>query len=98
MRKGAASGMLSIRTLLGASDASMSNLVKIELELSEAEWLELMEAIATKARIVREGAYGDFDPLDGFDPEDWALQLEALHRKISDIVEEHESRRTDLAL
>lgn len=86
--------MLSTRTFLGAGGVSMSNLVKIELELSEAEWLELIEALSTKARIVREGAYGEFDPLDGFDPEDWALQLEALHRKISDVVEEHERNDT----
>lgn len=69
----------------------MLNIIKMELELTESEWLELLEALATKARIVRDGAFGDFDPLDGFDPEEWASQLEALYQKLTDLMEKHDT-------
>lgn len=61
--------------------------VKVELELTENEWDELVEAVASKARLVRDRHYGDFDPLDGFDPDDWARQLEELHLKLQDKLE-----------
>ncbi len=64
--------------------------MKIELDLTEEEWTELVEAVASKAVLVRSGHYGDFDPLDGFDPDHWAAQLEALHRKLSDRLEREE--------
>ena len=64
-------------------------LVKLELELRESEWEELIEAVATKAKMVRDGAYGDFDALDGFDPDTWAATLEELFTKISDKLEKH---------
>lgn len=83
--------MLSMKTFRAhANERGMLNFIKVELELTESEWMEVLEAIATKARFVREGAFGDFDPLDGFDPDEWASQLEGLYRKLSDIVERTE--------
>ena len=63
------------------------DLVKVELELTEGEWDELVEAVASKALLVRNRHYGDFDPIDGFDPDDWARQLENLHNKLQDKLE-----------
>lgn len=75
------------RTFKGGE--TMQQSVKLELELRESEWEEVVEALATKARMVRSGDYGDFDALDGFDPDVWATTLEALFIKISDKLEKH---------
>jgi hypothetical protein len=60
------------------------DLVKVELELTEEEWEDLIAAVASKARFVRDRHYGDFDPIDGFDPDDWARKLDELHNKLQD--------------
>lgn len=64
--------------------------VKLELSLTEGEWIDLTEALTFKARLVKEGYYGDFDPHDGFDPDHVARDLEALSQKIQDRLDEAE--------
>lgn len=62
-------------------------MVRVELELSESDWEELIGAVASKALLVRGRHYGDFDPMDGFDPDEWATRLEVLHQKLEDLLE-----------
>jgi uncharacterized membrane protein len=56
----------------------------VAASLVAAEWEEVLGAIASKIVAVRGGVYGEFDPVDGFDPEEWAKDLETIFRKLEE--------------
>lgn len=68
-------------------------MAKVELELSEGEWVELISAVSSKAYLVRERHYGDFDPMSGFDPDKWAATLDAIKQTLEQAWTGEESDR-----
>lgn len=60
--------------------------MKIELDLTESQWCELANAVASKATLVERGDYGDADPEDGFDPDAWAAELNGIYNIVSRVL------------
>lgn len=56
----------------------------ISIDLTESQWCEVANAVASKVVRVRNGDYGDEDHADGFDPEAWAEELESAYNRIAD--------------
>ena len=57
--------------------------MKVTLDLTKVEWCEVANAVSSKANDVRRGRYGEPDPIDVFDPEEWANELDAAYNKIA---------------
>lgn len=63
----------------------MSNeLITLTISLTRDEWGELLEALYSKANLIRNGDYGEEDML-GFKPEDWAKELGRIEAEITAI-------------
>jgi len=56
---------------------------KITLDLTKSEWEEVANAVMNKANDIRRKRYGDKEPEDDFDPEEWAKELESAYAKIT---------------
>jgi hypothetical protein len=73
----------------------MSN-QSVSVELEESEWEEVLAAVNSKAHLVRNRHYGDFDPIDGFDPDEWGSRLEEIYNKLQDKLETSDSAKGSL--
>jgi hypothetical protein len=56
--------------------------VEVILTLTESQWCELANAIATKIDRVRRCEYEDMD--DEHDPEAWVKELESIYNRVAD--------------
>jgi hypothetical protein len=63
--------------------------ITFPITLNASEWCELANAVAGKAAAVRLGNYGGRDPIDGFDPDAWAVELEGIYDKLSKVLEKN---------
>lgn len=61
--------------------------MKVELDLSQEEWIELTEAVYSKHLLVERGDYGEVDEEEGFDKDIWAKQLLTIYNKLTAVLD-----------
>jgi len=61
--------------------------VELTLKLQLDEWCELANAVESKSRIVERGDYGEANEEEGYDPKQWARDLEKLYEKIAALLD-----------
>lgn len=66
----------------------MAKEIKLELELTNSEWCELVNAVGTKATRVENGSYFD-DDITREDLKQWAVELRRIYKKVTAILDKN---------
>lgn len=56
------------------------------VKLNASEWCELINAVHSKAVRVARGEYGDRDPFDKFNPQEWVKELMGIEQKLEKLL------------